>query len=145
MWRIVCCHLELLGSKGNDTPAASVRQGNGSQRQTLEKYDEMKAYVADPLARTPGRGPTRGPDQESLSVGHKTGALETKDLERVAVDTTVQPKAITHPTDAGLMHRALQKLVELGQAPSGRAAPRAICGWPSEPPSWSGATPMPIN
>ena len=32
--------------------------------------------------------------EESLSVAHKTGALSTKDLERVAVDTTVQPKAI---------------------------------------------------
>jgi IS5 family transposase len=53
--------------------------------------------------------------QESLSVGHKTGALETKDLERVAVDTTVQPKAVTHPTDAGLMHRALEKLVKLAK------------------------------
>ena len=46
--------------------------------------------------------------QESLSVAHKTGALETKDLERVAVDTTVQPKAIAHPTDARLMHRAIE-------------------------------------
>jgi IS5 family transposase len=53
--------------------------------------------------------------QESLSVGHKTGALETKDLERVAVDTTVQPKAIAHPTDAGLLHRALEKLVKLAK------------------------------
>jgi transposase, IS5 family len=53
--------------------------------------------------------------QESLSVGHKTGALETKDLERVAVDTTVQPKAVAHPTDAGLMHRALEKLVKLAK------------------------------
>lgn len=53
--------------------------------------------------------------QESLSVGHKTGALETRDLERVAVDTTVQPKAIAHPTDAGLMHRALEKLVRLAK------------------------------
>ena len=43
--------------------------------------------------------------EESLSVAHKTGALSTKDLERVAVDTTVQPKAIAHPTDARLMHR----------------------------------------
>src|SRR4029453_15644216 len=31
--------------------------------------------------------------QESLSVAHKTDALTTKDLERVAVDTTVQPKS----------------------------------------------------
>ena len=49
--------------------------------------------------------------QESLSVAHKTGALENKDLERVVVDTTVQPKAVAHPTDARLMHRALVKLV----------------------------------
>jgi hypothetical protein len=27
-------------------------------------------------------------------------------LERVAVDTTVQPKAVAHPTHARLMHRA---------------------------------------
>src|SRR5579883_531526 len=53
--------------------------------------------------------------QESLSVAHKTGAIETKDLERVVVDTTVQPKAIAHPTDARLMHRALVKLVALAQ------------------------------
>jgi len=53
--------------------------------------------------------------QESLSVAHKLGALETKDLQRVAVDTTVQPKAIAHPTDARLMHRALEKLVALAR------------------------------
>ena len=53
--------------------------------------------------------------QESLAVAHKTGALATKDLERVAVDTTVQPKAIAHPTDARLMHRALEKLVILAK------------------------------
>ena len=40
--------------------------------------------------------------QESLAVAHQTGALSTKDLERVAVDTTAQPKAIAYPTDAGL-------------------------------------------
>ena len=53
--------------------------------------------------------------QESLSVAHKTGALATRDLERVVVDTTVQPKAIAHPTDARLCHRALQKLVDLAE------------------------------
>ena len=36
---------------------------------------------------------------ESLRVAHEAGALRTKDLERVTVDTTVQPKAITFPTD----------------------------------------------
>jgi IS5 family transposase len=51
--------------------------------------------------------------QESLRVAHATGALAAKDLERVVVDTTVQPKAVAHPTDARLMHRALEKLVAL--------------------------------
>src|SRR5262249_34088454 len=53
--------------------------------------------------------------EESLSVAHKTGALATRDLERVVVDTTVQPKAIAHPTDARLCHRALEKLVDLAR------------------------------
>ena len=53
--------------------------------------------------------------QESLSVAHKTGALAPRDLERVVVDTTVQPKAIAHPTDARLCHRALEKLVDLAR------------------------------
>jgi IS5 family transposase len=53
--------------------------------------------------------------QESLAVAHKTGALASRDLERVVVDTTVQPKAIAHPTDARLCHRALEKLVDLAR------------------------------
>ncbi|MBM3601584.1 MAG: IS5 family transposase [Alphaproteobacteria bacterium] len=53
--------------------------------------------------------------QESLSVAHKLGALATKDLERVVVDTTVQPKAIAHPTDARLLHRAIDKLARLAR------------------------------
>ena len=35
---------------------------------------------------------------ESLRVAHATGALKTSDLARVTVDTTVQPKDVTHPT-----------------------------------------------
>ena len=53
--------------------------------------------------------------QESLSVAHKTGALSTKDLERVAVDTTVQPKAIAFPTDARLLHKAIVMLGKLAK------------------------------
>ena len=54
--------------------------------------------------------------QESLGVAHRTGALRTKDLRRVTVDTTVQEKAITFPTDAKLMHKARQGLVRLAKA-----------------------------
>ena len=53
--------------------------------------------------------------QESLRVAHETGALATKDLERVAVDTTVQPKAVAHPTDARLTHKAIEKLVDFAR------------------------------
>jgi IS5 family transposase len=53
--------------------------------------------------------------QESLSVAHRAGAIETKDLERVVVDTTVQEKAVAHQTDARLTHRAIEKLVDLAK------------------------------
>ena len=68
--------------------------------------------------------------QESLSVAHKTGALENKDLERVVVDTTVQPKAVAHPTDARLMHRALVKLVAFAKRE--RLAPESFTRAPRE-------------
>jgi transposase, IS5 family len=47
---------------------------------------------------------------ESLRVAHETGALRTRDLKRVTVDTTVQPKAISFPTDAKLLHAAIKGL-----------------------------------
>jgi transposase, IS5 family len=53
--------------------------------------------------------------QESLSVAHKTGAIGRNDLERVVVDTTRQPKAIAHLTDARLMHPAIIKVVGLAK------------------------------
>jgi IS5 family transposase len=52
---------------------------------------------------------------ESLRVAHASGALRTRDLKRVTVDTTVQPKAITFPTDAKLLHAAIQGLNRLAQ------------------------------
>jgi transposase, IS5 family len=52
---------------------------------------------------------------ESLRVAHETGALRTRDLKRVTVDTTVQPKAITFPTDAKLVHAAIRGLNRLAR------------------------------
>src|SRR5205807_6292502 len=61
--------------------------------------------------------------QESLSVAHRSGAIATEDLERVAVDTTVQEN-----------HRAIEKLVELAKREGVelrqsylRVAKRALC------------------
>jgi IS5 family transposase len=53
--------------------------------------------------------------QESLAVAVKTAAMKPRDLARVIVDTTVQPKNITFPTDAKLLNRAREKLVKLAK------------------------------
>src|SRR5262249_8646206 len=55
------------------------------------------------------------PLAESLRVAHESGALRTKDLARVTVDTTVQPKDITFPTDAKLLHAAIKGLTRLAR------------------------------
>ena len=52
---------------------------------------------------------------ESLRVAHESGALRTRDLKRVTVDTTVQPKNISFPTDAKLLHAAIKGLTRLAQ------------------------------
>jgi IS5 family transposase len=52
---------------------------------------------------------------ESLRVAHASGALRTRDLKRVTVDTTVQPKNITFPTDAKLLHAAINGIVRLAK------------------------------
>lgn len=52
---------------------------------------------------------------ETLRVAHDTGALKKSDLARVTVDTTVQPKNITFPTDAKLLLVAIQQLGKLAK------------------------------
>jgi transposase, IS5 family len=53
--------------------------------------------------------------QESLSVATKTEAIKPSDLNRVIIDTTVQPKNIMFPTDARLLNRAREILVRLAK------------------------------
>jgi transposase, IS5 family len=53
--------------------------------------------------------------QESLSTATRTGAAKPADFSQAIVDTTVQPKAVAHPTDAKLMHRARERLARLAQ------------------------------
>src|SRR3954451_3529944 len=47
----------------------------------------------------------------TIQAGLESGTVRPSSLERISVDTTVQPKAITHPTDAKLYLKALQALV----------------------------------
>ncbi len=56
--------------------------------------------------------------QESLRLAEAAGALRTRDIARVTVDTTVQPKNVTVPTGARLLLRAITKLGELAKANS---------------------------
>src|SRR5437016_12289232 len=53
--------------------------------------------------------------QESLAVASKTEAIKPADLNRVIIDTTVQPKNVMFPTDARLLNRAREILVRLAK------------------------------
>jgi IS5 family transposase len=52
---------------------------------------------------------------KTIEAGRKSGAVEERSLEQVAVDTTVMEKAIAHPTDSRLLERARAQLVDLAQ------------------------------
>lgn len=53
--------------------------------------------------------------QETLAIACEEKLLKPKDLEHVIVDTTVQEKNITFPTDAKLLNRARESLVREAQ------------------------------
>ena len=48
---------------------------------------------------------------ETVRVGLDAGAVSSSSLERINVETTIQPKAIVHPQDSRLYHKALEILV----------------------------------
>jgi IS5 family transposase len=53
--------------------------------------------------------------QETLAAAYRAGALSVRATEAVAVDTTVQEKAIAHPTEHGLMLTAIEQLGAQGK------------------------------
>ena len=62
-----------------------------------------------------------GPDQlelllvETIAVAMRTQAVTGQACERVTVDTTVQTKAVAHPTDSHLMMRGIETLNRLAK------------------------------
>ena len=52
---------------------------------------------------------------ETLSVALRTNAVTSRACERVTVDTTVQTKAIAHPTDSHLLMRGIEWLNRLAK------------------------------
>ncbi|BAJ83050.1 putative transposase for insertion sequence element (plasmid) [Acidiphilium multivorum AIU301] len=52
---------------------------------------------------------------ETLAAAERGGAVAEKHYERVTIDTTVQPKAVTHPTDSKLLHRGIETLARMAR------------------------------
>ena len=52
---------------------------------------------------------------ESIQAGLRSGTVKKRDFKRVTVDTSVQEKAITFPTDSKLLNRSRERLVKLCQ------------------------------
>jgi IS5 family transposase len=52
---------------------------------------------------------------ESVAAAQRGGAVQEKHLRRVTIDTTVQPKAVTHPTDSKLLQRGIEILARLAR------------------------------
>jgi len=53
---------------------------------------------------------------ETIALAQRDGHVSQADLQRVNVDTTVQEKNITYPTDSKLLYKAIQKLASAAQA-----------------------------
>jgi len=53
---------------------------------------------------------------ETIALAQRDGHVSKADLERVNVDTTVQEKNITYPTDSKLLYKAIQKLAGAAQS-----------------------------
>jgi IS5 family transposase len=53
--------------------------------------------------------------EHSIKSAMSAGVLKRESLSTVIVDTTVQPKAIAHPTDSRLLNRAREQLVAAAQ------------------------------
>jgi IS5 family transposase len=62
-----------------------------------------------------------GPDKieavlaESIAAALKGGAVERKHFERITIDTTVQTKAVAHPSDSHLLYRGIEWLNRLAK------------------------------
>jgi len=52
---------------------------------------------------------------QSIEAARRGGVVKRSSLDTVVLDTTVQPKAIAHPTDSRLLNRAREQLVDAAQ------------------------------
>jgi len=52
---------------------------------------------------------------ETIAAAKRTGAMGEKHARRVTIDTTVQTKAVAHPTDSHLLHAGIRWLIRLAR------------------------------
>lgn len=52
---------------------------------------------------------------QTIEAARRGGVVKRSSLDTVVLDTTVQPKAIAHPTDSRLLNRAREQLVDAAQ------------------------------
>ena len=52
---------------------------------------------------------------ETLAAAERAEAIKDKHCRRVSIDTTVQPKAIAHPTDSKLLQRGIETLARMAR------------------------------
>ena len=102
----------------DDVLAADVHRGLGFV--DITDLDQVRAALRPTTrivyAETIANPTTAVADLRKLAeIAHDSGALRTRDLARITVDTTVQPKAITFPTDAKLLYAAIKGLNRLAQ------------------------------
>src|SRR5262249_53976893 len=79
---------------------------------------------------------------ESLRVAHESGALRTKDLARVTVDTTVPPKTTPYQTERKLLPAA-RRAQPGGARRGGGGRGKRLAPPPSRPPRRAGLYPHP--
>ena len=84
-----------------------------------------------------------GPDHRS---GRPTGrVIKRTSLDAVVLDTTVQPKAIAHPTDSRLLEPRARATGRRGAGRAASRCARATRGWARRPSTRPGATPTPSS
>ena len=87
---------------------------------TGEEYFQ-KEFPIDPTSMTRFRNRLKEGGvlemlRETISAGLRLKCIRPESLEKVAVDSTVQEKNISFPTDIGLYSKMIQKLVKLGKS-----------------------------
>lgn len=80
----------------------------------------------------------------TIDAARSAGVIKRRSLEQVVLDTTVQPKAVAHPTDSRLLNRAREQLVDAAQD-AGISCARATRAWASTPTTRPAVTPMPSS